>query len=65
MPDDLAIAGFDDIDAASCTTPSLTTVQAPVAEQAMALARLLLSRLEGRHTTSVIVPTRLVVREST
>ncbi|MEU8144878.1 GH1 family beta-glucosidase [Nonomuraea sp. NPDC048901] len=65
VPDDLAIAGFDDIDAAACTTPSLTTVQAPVAEQAMALARLLLSRLEGRHTTSVIVPTRLVVREST
>ncbi|WP_308168455.1 GH1 family beta-glucosidase [Nonomuraea sp. NEAU-A123] len=65
VPDDLAIAGFDDIDAASCTTPSLTTVQAPVTDQAMALARLLLSRLEGRHTTSVIVPTRLVVREST
>ncbi|WP_219462340.1 GH1 family beta-glucosidase [Nonomuraea rhizosphaerae] len=65
VPQDLAVAGFGDIDAASCTTPSLTTVRAPVADQAMALARLLLSRLEGRHTTSVIVPARLVVREST
>ncbi|GAA4988529.1 beta-galactosidase [Nonomuraea thailandensis] len=65
VPEDLAIVGFDDVDAASATTPALTTVRVPVAEQALALARLLLSRLEGRHTTSVVLPTRLVVRDST
>ncbi|MGP3965427.1 GH1 family beta-glucosidase [Nonomuraea sp. 3N208] len=65
VPEDLAIVGFDDIDAASATTPGLTTVRVPVAEQALALARLLLSRLEGRHTESVILPTRLVIRDST
>ncbi|MGW3344656.1 GH1 family beta-glucosidase [Nonomuraea rubra] len=64
VPEDLAVVGFDDVDAASATTPALTTVRVPVAEQALALARLLLSRLEGRHTTSVVLPTRLVVRES-
>ncbi|AQZ65622.1 Beta-glucosidase [[Actinomadura] parvosata subsp. kistnae] len=64
VPDDLAVVGFDDVDAASATTPALTTVRVPVADQALALARLLLSRLEGRHTTSVVLPTRLVVRES-
>ncbi|MEO3868411.1 GH1 family beta-glucosidase [Nonomuraea sp. B12E4] len=64
VPEDLAVVGFDDIDAASATTPALTTVRVPVADQALALARLLLSRLEGRHTTSVVLPTRLVVRES-
>ncbi|MFG1702485.1 GH1 family beta-glucosidase [Nonomuraea sp. M3C6] len=64
VPEDLAIVGFDDIDAASATTPGLTTVRVPVADQALALARLLLSRLEGRHTTSVVLPTRLVVRDS-
>ncbi|MBB6554286.1 GH1 family beta-glucosidase [Nonomuraea rubra] len=64
VPEDLAVVGFDDVDAASVTTPALTTVRVPVAEQALALARLLLSRLEGRHTTSVVLPTRLVVRES-
>ncbi|MFC7105902.1 substrate-binding domain-containing protein [Nonomuraea rubra] len=62
VPEDLAVVGFDDVDAASVTTPALTTVRVPVAEQALALARLLLSRLEGRHTTSVVLPTRLVVR---
>ncbi|MEV0822811.1 GH1 family beta-glucosidase [Nonomuraea rubra] len=64
VPEDLAVVGFDDVDAASVTTPALTTVRVPVAEQALALARLLLSRLEGRHTTSVVLPARLVVRES-
>ncbi|MEV0591122.1 GH1 family beta-glucosidase [Nonomuraea cavernae] len=65
VPEDLAIVGFGDIDAASATTPALTTVRVPVTEQALALARLLLSRLDGRHTSSVVLPTRLVVRETT
>ncbi|WP_217370959.1 GH1 family beta-glucosidase [Nonomuraea antri] len=62
VPDDLAVVGFDD-DAAAALF-SLTTVRAPVNDQALALARLLLSRLEGRHTTSVVLPVRLVVRNS-
>ncbi|MFI7613912.1 GH1 family beta-glucosidase [Nonomuraea terrae] len=64
VPEDLAVVGFGDGDAASATTPALTTVRVPVADQALALARLLLSRLEGRSTTPVVLPTRLVVRES-
>jgi beta-galactosidase len=65
VPEDLAVVGFGDIHAASCTTPALTTVRVPAADQALALARLLLSRLDGRHTSSVVLPTRLVVRAST
>ncbi|MER7364094.1 GH1 family beta-glucosidase [Nonomuraea wenchangensis] len=64
VPEDLAVVGFDDVDAASAVVPGLTTVRVPAAEQALALARLLLSRLEGRHTESVVLPARLVVRES-
>nr|WP_275408924.1 substrate-binding domain-containing protein [Microbispora amethystogenes] len=65
VPEDLAVAGFGDIHAASCTTPALTTVRVPAADQALALARLLMSRLDGRHTSSVVLPTRLVVRATT
>nr|WP_285785486.1 LacI family DNA-binding transcriptional regulator [Microbispora sp. NBRC 16548] len=65
VPEDLAVVGFGDIHAASCTTPALTTVRVPAADQALALARLLLSRLDGRHTSSVVLPTRLVVRATT
>jgi beta-glucosidase len=64
VPDDVAIVGFGDIEAAAYTEPALTTVSAPASDQAMALARLLLSRLEGRHTTPVVLPSRLVVRAS-
>nr|WP_280117144.1 LacI family DNA-binding transcriptional regulator [Microbispora hainanensis] len=65
VPEDLAVVGFGDIHAASCTTPALTTVRVPAADQALALARLLLSRLDGRHTSPVVLPTRLVVRATT
>ncbi|MFI7451355.1 GH1 family beta-glucosidase [Nonomuraea sp. NPDC049714] len=64
VPADLAVVGFGDVAAASWTDPALTTVGVPVAGQAKALARLLLSRLEGRPTTSVVLPTSLVVRDS-
>ncbi|MGI5270106.1 GH1 family beta-glucosidase [Nonomuraea sp. CA-218870] len=64
VPDDLAVVGFGDIEAAAYTTPALTTVRTSPTEQAMALARLLLSRLEGRHTTAVVLPARLVTRSS-
>jgi DNA-binding LacI/PurR family transcriptional regulator len=64
VPADLAVVGFGDVAAASWTSPALTTVGVPVAGQAKALARLLLSRLEDRPTTSVVLPTSLVVRDS-
>ncbi|MET8001136.1 GH1 family beta-glucosidase [Nonomuraea glycinis] len=64
VPADLAVVGFGDVAAASWTSPALTTVRVPVAGQAKALARLLLSRLEGRPTTSVVLPASLVVRDS-
>src|SRR5690606_28919886 len=64
VPDDLAVVGFGDIEAAAYTTPPLTTVRTPATDQAMALARLLLSRLEGRHTTPVVLPSRLITRAS-
>jgi beta-galactosidase len=64
VPDDLAVVGFGDVAAASWTSPALTTVRVPVAGLAKALARLLLSRLEGRPTTPVVLPTSLVVRDS-
>ncbi|MFC5816624.1 GH1 family beta-glucosidase [Nonomuraea harbinensis] len=64
VPDDLAVVGFGDIEAAAYTTPALTTVRTPASDQAMALARLMLSRLEGRHATPVVLPARLVTRSS-
>src|SRR5690606_41915028 len=64
VPDDVAVVGFDDIEAAQYTEPPLTTVRHPVAEQAAAMVRLLLGLFEDGPADPVILPTELVVRES-
>ncbi|MEV6032304.1 LacI family DNA-binding transcriptional regulator [Nonomuraea sp. NPDC052116] len=64
VPDDVAVVGFDDIEAAKYTEPPLTTLRHPVAEQATAMVGLLLGLFEGGPAEPVIMPTELVIRES-
>jgi DNA-binding LacI/PurR family transcriptional regulator len=47
VPDDIAVAGFDDIDAASLVRPSLTTVGHSAAQMGAKAADLLLGRMGG------------------
>ncbi|WP_433214529.1 LacI family DNA-binding transcriptional regulator [Microtetraspora malaysiensis] len=64
VPDDVAVVGFDDIEAAKFTEPPLTTIRHPFTEQAAAMVKLLLGLFEGGPADPVILPTELVVRES-
>ncbi|MEU8796451.1 LacI family DNA-binding transcriptional regulator [Spirillospora sp. NPDC048819] len=64
VPDDVAVVGFDDIDAARYTDPPLTTVRQPIAEVARAVVRILLAGVDDQ-AEPVIFPTELVVRDST
>ncbi|TQS26399.1 LacI family DNA-binding transcriptional regulator [Microbispora sp. KK1-11] len=64
VPDDVAIVGFDDIEAARYTEPPLTTIRHPIIEQAAAMVRLLLDLFKGGPADPVILPTELVVRGS-
>lgn len=67
VPDDLAVVGFDDIEAASFTSPRLTTVVNPAYDQGRMAGQLLLARLTGADDgphRKVILGCRLVVRES-
>ena len=65
VPDDVALVGFDDMDAASFTIPALTTVHQPLYEMGAAAARTVVAAAEGREFERHIeVPTWLVVRES-
>ncbi|GAA4596541.1 LacI family DNA-binding transcriptional regulator [Planotetraspora phitsanulokensis] len=64
VPDDVAVVGFDDIEAASYAEPPLTTVRHPFPEQAAAMVTLLLALLKGQPAVPIILPTRLIVRES-
>src|SRR5690606_15205368 len=64
VPDDVAVVGFDAIEAAKYTDPPLTTVRHPVVDQATAMVRLLLTPPSERTTDRVILPTELIIRDS-
>ena len=56
--------GYDDIAIAAHTNPPLTTVKQDLHAGAQALIDLLFRRMSGEATESVILPTRLIVRQS-
>ncbi|WP_067172814.1 LacI family DNA-binding transcriptional regulator [Microtetraspora niveoalba] len=64
VPDDVAVVGFDDIEAAKFTEPPLTTIRHPFTEQAAAMVKLLLDLFHGGPAEPVILPNELVIRES-
>jgi len=66
VPDQLSIAGFDDIPVAAFTVPSLTTVRMPVREMVERAVRMVLDgpELGAKEPPPVLQPS-LVVREST
>ncbi len=67
VPDDVALAGFDDLDFAARLDPPLTTVRQGVREQGAEAARTLFQLMADRDGTPrrVILPTELVIRQST
>ncbi|MES1170256.1 MAG: substrate-binding domain-containing protein, partial [Leifsonia sp.] len=67
VPEDLAIAGYDDIEAASLVVPPLTTVRNQSYELGVACGELLLSRMTGEYTgesRTRLVQAELIERES-
>jgi signal transduction histidine kinase/DNA-binding LacI/PurR family transcriptional regulator/AraC-like DNA-binding protein len=66
VPDDVAAIGFDDILDARSVTPSLTTVRHPTFALGYRAVEALLDLISGRSIGSspVVVPTRLIVRQS-
>jgi alanine racemase len=68
VPEELSIVGFDDIPAASWTTPRLTTVHQPIREKGRRAAQRLIAaiRAGAEHQPAIeVLPTQLVVRDST
>ncbi|MEU4160891.1 LacI family DNA-binding transcriptional regulator [Actinoplanes sp. NPDC026670] len=64
VPDDVAVAGFDDSPAATHTHPRLTTVRIPWRRYPYELVQQLLRRMYGDGPSSVTMPVELVIRES-
>lgn len=67
IPDDLALVCFDDFDAATLVSPTITVVQQPVSEIGQRGAEMMLERLKNSSDTSashVTLPTRFIIRRS-
>jgi DNA-binding LacI/PurR family transcriptional regulator len=64
VPEDCAVVGYDDIVVSRYYHPSLTTIRQPVEAGGEALVESLLKLLDGKRVASQILPTKLIVRES-
>ncbi|WP_084327194.1 LacI family DNA-binding transcriptional regulator [Salinarimonas rosea] len=66
VPDDVSVAGFDDIEFAAMYRPALTTVRQPRRDLGRVAAEAMLARLAGREASAEgPLATELVVRAST
>jgi LacI family transcriptional regulator len=61
------VVGFDDIQSAAYSTPSLTTVRQPLADMGRLAAETLLARIEDtkEYLPQISIEPELVVRKST
>jgi LacI family repressor for deo operon, udp, cdd, tsx, nupC, and nupG len=67
VPEDISIAGFDDINYAKFWDPGLTTVAQPAAEIGKKAAEMLISMIESGDLRGqeLILPTEFIIRQST
>jgi DNA-binding LacI/PurR family transcriptional regulator len=68
VPGDVFVVGFDDIQSAAYSTPSLTTVHQPLTRMGKRGAQVLLERIANREKefpAEIVMTPELVVREST
>jgi DNA-binding LacI/PurR family transcriptional regulator len=64
VPRQVSVVGFDDIPAASLTTPPLTTVMQDTRRAGELLVETLLRQVAGETAANNVIPTKLIVRKS-
>ena len=64
VPEDVAVIGYDDIDAAALSTPGLTTIRQDAIKAGNLLVSKLLRIIDGHRAKSERLPTDLVIRAS-
>lgn len=64
VPDDVAVAGFDDSGLAESVSPALTTMRQPWDQLSRDMVALLLERTQGKPVRRLTLPTQLIIRDS-
>ncbi len=64
VPGDIAVIGFDDLPVSEVSDPPLTTIHQPIQALGREMTRMLLALIAGEAPTPLLLPTRLVRRES-
>lgn len=64
VPEDIAVAGFDDSGLAETSDPPLTTMRQPWGQISTLMVEMLLDVINGGSRESAVLPTALVVRKS-
>jgi DNA-binding LacI/PurR family transcriptional regulator len=66
IPEDIAIIGYNNIDQAAYTVPSLTTVATPTEELGEKSIIMLINIISGNapQNRNIMLPTKLIIRES-
>ena len=66
IPQDIKLVGFDDVEIAKLTTPTITTVHQPIKEMAKLAIELIDSKYKNIEVNDqTILPIELIVRNST
>jgi LacI family transcriptional regulator len=66
IPEDMSVAGFDDVPLATHLWPALTTIRQPIREMADRAAELLLNQIRGESRAELhSISSTLVIRDST
>ncbi len=64
IPEQIIVTGCDNISSSAYCVPSLTTIEQSLEEMAEAAFDLLLKTIEGKSPSNVIVPSKIIYRES-
>lgn len=65
VPEDVSVVGYDDVEPAAHSFPPLTTIRQPLNLAGAQLVECLVEAISGGQPRSRILPTELVIREST
>lgn len=65
VPEDVSVVGYDDVEPAAHSFPPLTTVRQPLDLAGVELVECLVRVMNGEAAPSQLLPTQLVLREST